>query len=158
MSRSYPEYPLVGVGAIIWRGDKVLLVRQDKYPALGYFWTLPGGAQELGETVADALHREVMEETGLTVEIGPLVLVADVIRRDEQMQVSTHYTVLDFRCEWRSGDAVAGSDAVEVCWAPLAELSRYRMWLLTEQTIRDSFHWQGKPPLHSAYSFTMNQP
>jgi ADP-ribose pyrophosphatase YjhB (NUDIX family) len=147
MSREYPERPVVGVGAIIWRDDKVLLVRQEKYPELaGAFWTLPGGAQEIGETVEQALRREVREETGLEIEIGPLVFIADAIRHDPQDRVKYHYTVLDFRCEWVSGEPRPGSDAVEVRWVARDELVDYRTWDLTREVIRRSRHASGAPP------------
>jgi ADP-ribose pyrophosphatase YjhB (NUDIX family) len=136
MKREYPSCPIVGVGAVIWRDEKVLLIRQDKYPDLPKdFWTLPGGAQKLGETVEEALHREIREETGLKVKIGPLIAVADAIFPDKKGKIRYHYTVLDFRCEWISGQASPGSDAIEVRWVTIGELDFFKTWKETQRLI-----------------------
>lgn len=156
MSRNYPTQPIIGVGAIIWKGDQVLLVRQDKYPEYGAnFWTLPGGGQEVGESVEQALQREVMEETGLTIEIGPLVLVVDVIRHDDEQRVQRHFTVLDFRCDWVAGEPEAADDVVEARWVPIDELNQYRLWTLTADIIRASRQWQGPVWLRGATPFEL---
>ena len=121
---------------MIWRGEEVLLIRQDKYPDLPKdFWTLPGGAQKLGETVEEALHREISEETGLEVKIGPLIAVTDAIFPDKKGSIRYHYTVLDFRCEWVSGQACPGSDAIEVRWIPIGELDSIKTWKETKSLI-----------------------
>ena len=81
MSREYPARPIVGVGVVVWHGERVLLVRRGKPPRVGH-WSLPGGAQQLGETVAQAARREVMEEAGLEVALGDIVATVDLIERD----------------------------------------------------------------------------
>ncbi len=134
MERDYPDQPVVGVGVVVWRGNQVLLVRRGRPPRLDE-WSLPGGRQELGETVADAGRREVLEETGVQVEIRDVVAVVDMIDRDEQGRVRFHYTLVDLLGEWQAGDPVAGDDAVAAAWATLDELAQYTLWSETERII-----------------------
>jgi ADP-ribose pyrophosphatase YjhB (NUDIX family) len=104
-----------------------LLVRRGKPPNIGA-WTLPGGAQEVGETAEDAGRRELQEETGL--EIGPMYFAATVdnIRRDENGRVRFHYTIIDFAARWVSGEPVADTDVTEAVWAKLDALDDYGLW------------------------------
>ena len=92
MSREYPERPIVGVGAVVWRGGRLLLVRRGKPPRLGQ-WSLPGGAQRLGETLVAAIAREVREEAGLEVQRVELLAAVDLVERDEDGRVRYHYTL-----------------------------------------------------------------
>lgn len=133
--RRYPDRPLVGVGVVIWRGDRVLLVRRANPPRQGE-WSLPGGAQELGETVFEAARREVREETGLEVEITGLITVVDAIRRDQAGAVAYHYTLVDVAAEWRAGEAQALDDAAEVVWAAPDALEKFDLWSETLRVIR----------------------
>ena len=125
--REYPLRPIVGIGVAVLKGDSVLLVRRGKPPNLGD-WTLPGGAQELGETTEEAARRELLEEAG--VEVGALTLAAtvDTIRRDAAGRVQFHYTIIDYAGRWETGEPRAGSDATEAVWAPLDRLDDYRLW------------------------------
>ncbi len=135
--RRYPERPIVGVGMIVWRVDRVLLVRRGKPPRAGQ-WSLPGGAQKLGETVREAGLREVREETGLAVEITSVLEVIDSISRDDADRVEYHYTLVDMAAEWRGGDAVAGGDAAEVAWFRLDEVRAMDLWSETIRLIERS--------------------
>ncbi len=130
--RQYPERPYVGVGAVILKGDQVLLVRRGKAPRLGA-WSIPGGMQHLGETVAEAAHREIHEETGLEVEILGIVDVVDSIQRDGDGRILYHYTLIDVAAAWRAGEARAGGDAAEAVWADPGDLAPYELW---EETLR----------------------
>ncbi len=125
--REYPPRPIVGIGVAVLRPDAVLLVRRGKPPNMGS-WSLPGGAQELGETAEGAARRELMEETGLAV--GPLALAANVdrIHHDAAGRVQYHYTIIDFAAAWAGGEPVAGSDVTEAVWAPLDGLDAYDLW------------------------------
>ncbi|MCC7353199.1 MAG: NUDIX hydrolase, partial [Anaerolineae bacterium] len=109
MRREYPEAPLVGVGAVVIDNGKVLLVQRGQEPGKGT-WGLPGGLVELGETAAEAVRREVVEETGLDVEPGPLVGIFEPITRDEEGRIRFHYIVVDFLASLRGGTLRAATD------------------------------------------------
>ena len=125
--REYPARPIVGIGIVVLKGDCVLLVRRGKPPGVGS-WTLPGGAQELGETCEQAARRELAEETGLSV--GKLHLAANVdsIRRDAEDRVQFHYTIIDYACRWQDGEPVAATDVTEAVWAKVTDLDAYGLW------------------------------
>lgn len=106
--------PEVAVGAVAVRGDRLLLVRRGRGTGVG-LWSLPGGRVEHGETLAEALVREVAEETGLDATVGALCGIAERISEDH------HFVILDYWVEGR-GDATAGDDAEAVCWASRADL------------------------------------
>ena len=132
MSREYPKLPMVGIGVVVWRERQVLLIRRAKPPRLGQ-WSLPGGLQELGETVFEGGRREVREETGTEVEITGVLDVIDSIQRDDAGRVRYHYTLVDLAAEWRAGEPVAGDDAAAAAWADADDLARYRLW---DETVR----------------------
>jgi 8-oxo-dGTP diphosphatase len=114
----------VGVGAVVLDGDLVLLVKRAHEPLKGE-WSLPGGAVAVGETLEEAIRREVHEETCLDVEVGPIVDVLDRIHADPDGRVKFHYVLVDFLCGPRSGTLQCSSDAEEAVWAGRAELDRY---------------------------------
>jgi 8-oxo-dGTP diphosphatase len=121
MRRDYPDRPFLGVGAVIVEANRVLLVRRINPPLQGE-WSIPGGLVETGETTRDAVVREVLEETGLQVEVTALVEVFERILRDEQSRVEYHYVLLDYACRIVSGKAQASSDVDQVCWSKVDEL------------------------------------
>jgi ADP-ribose pyrophosphatase YjhB (NUDIX family) len=131
--REYPPRPLIGVGIVVWHGERVLLIRRGKPPRVGQ-WSLPGGAQKLGETVAEAARREVREETGLVVEVGEVLAVVDLIERDGE-RVRYHYTLIDFGAEAPGAELRPGGDAAEARWFSLDEIERLGLW---SETLRIS--------------------
>ncbi len=130
--RRYPERPIVGVGVVVWRDHQVLLIKRGKPPRQG-MWSLPGGLQQLGETVFEAARREVREETGLEIEVIDVVAVVDSIQRDDDGRVRYHYTLVDVLAEWRAGEARAQDDAADATWASADELASFELW---DETVR----------------------
>jgi 8-oxo-dGTP diphosphatase len=121
MSREYPPLPMVGLLAIVRRGDRFLLVRRAKAPNRGR-WGFPGGIQELGETVVDGARRELAEETGLTAAAGQTITALDAMDRDDAGRLRYHYTLVVVAMRDVTGEPVAGDDAAEVGWFGLADL------------------------------------
>ena len=133
--RPYPTRPVVGVGAVILDGDRVLLIKRAHEPLKGQ-WSLPGGGVELGETLEQAIAREVQEETGVDVEVGPIVDVLDRIGRDADGRVEHHFVLVDFVCRPSGGVLCSASDADDATWARLDELARYGVAEVTVRVIR----------------------
>ena len=124
MSREYPDYPRVGVGAIVLHEGRVLLVKRGHAPALG-LWSVPGGLVDVGETTVEAARREVEEECGLKVRIASLVGVLDRVTRDADARVRYHWVLVDYLAFPETGDTItAGSDAAEVRWVAIDEVER----------------------------------
>jgi 8-oxo-dGTP diphosphatase len=116
MKREYPDAPIPTVGAVIFNGDRVLLAQRGKEPNKGR-WTIPGGAIELGETVRQAVEREVREECGITVQAGDVVEVLDIVQHDETGALRFHYVLIDLACQYISGEIRPGDDVADVRWA-----------------------------------------
>jgi 8-oxo-dGTP diphosphatase len=134
MPRSYPDRPIVGVGVVLWRGERVLLIRRGQPPRLGQ-WSLPGGAQQLGETVAEAAQRELLEETGLHALRLELLTTVDLIERDEAGRIRYHYTLVDFTGNAAPGTAHPGDDAAAVGWFTAEQIERLGLWSETRRII-----------------------
>lgn len=123
-SRLYPARPIVGVGGVIIEDDRVVLIRR-RYEPLAGRWSLPGGSLEVGETLAEGAARELQEETGLVVELGPIVDVFDRITRDEDGRVRYHFVLVDYLCRPIGGALEAGDDVSDARWVPLDGLAAY---------------------------------
>jgi 8-oxo-dGTP diphosphatase len=125
--RKFPDRPFVGVGAVVLDpGGRVLLARRGHEPLMGE-WSLPGGAVELGETLEAAVAREVLEETGLAVEVGPVVEVLDRVDHAPDGRVEYHFVIIDYLCRAAGDHLVSGSDADAVQWVRPDELAAYRL-------------------------------
>ena len=132
--RFYPAFPMVGVGAVVWDGGRVLLERRGRPPAQG-IWALPGGLIEVGETAVDAVRREVREECNIDVTVGPLLGLFEPIDRDPDNRVRYHFVVIDFLAYTNDRHPQAGDDAAELCWAAPGELDRFDLQPATRAMI-----------------------
>lgn len=139
--RTFPDKPVVGVGAVVVDGELVVLVKRAHEPLKGE-WSLPGGAVEVGETLAEAVAREVREETGLEVTVGPVVEVLDRVHRTSDGGVEYHFVIIDYLCAVAGGTLRAGSDAADICWAAVGDLARYRLTDVATAVIRKALEME----------------
>lgn len=135
MAREYPEHPIVGVAAVVVRDDQVLLVQRGREPGKG-LWGVPGGVLELGEAVVDGVRREVREECGIEIEVGPLLGVFEPRQRDDAGRLRYHYVVLDYLARYVSGELRAADDADDARWVALDALESLPMLAETRAMIR----------------------
>ncbi len=134
MNREYAGHPMVGVGGIVLNEGKVLLVKRGKQPGYGK-WSIPGGMVELGETLSEALKREVLEECGIEIELADVVAVLERVIRREDEKVRYHYVLVDFLGYWKGGDLQPASDILEARWADPAEMEALEMTERTQQVV-----------------------
>jgi len=136
-SREYPQAPVAGVGAVVIERERVLLVRRGQEPLLGE-WALPGGKVELGETLEEAIVREVREETGLAVKPIRILNAFDRIDRDTTARVRFHYVLVDFLCAVVPGakaEPQARTDVSDARWVPLQEIRESTKFVLRPFTL-----------------------
>ncbi len=132
--RRYPAYPIIGVGVVVWKDGRILLIRRGRPPREGQ-WSLPGGRQKLGETVRETATREISEETGLEIEVGELLDVVDAVNPDASGKIEYHYTLVDFDADWIAGEAKAGGDAAEVAWIDPDTIADHVGWTETHRIV-----------------------
>ena len=125
-SRAYPDRPFVGVGGVIVDQGRVVLIKRRFEPLAGH-WSLPGGAVDIGETLVACVAREMLEETGLVVEVGPVIEVFDRIIRDQDERVQFHYVLVDYVCRPVGGSLAANSDVADAVWAAPADLPAFNL-------------------------------
>jgi 8-oxo-dGTP diphosphatase len=130
-NRQYPDRPILGVGALIFRDDRILLGERGKEPLKGY-WSLPGGVVEIGETLEQAIRREIREETNLEIEIIQTLEIFERIMRDADGRTEYHYVLIDYLCRSTTGEPMPADDVARVGWVGRDELDRYR---ITEGTV-----------------------
>jgi 8-oxo-dGTP diphosphatase len=150
-SREYPAQPVVGVGGVILQDGQVVLIKRRFDPLAGQ-WSLPGGRVELGETLHTALVREMLEETGLEVEVGPVIEVFDRIMLDADRHVQYHYVLIDYLCRPIGGTLRHGSDAAAAALVDRGDLHRYQLTAKTTAVIErglaiaEAQGWPGANP------------
>ena len=144
MAHEYPGGPVVGVGAVVVDGDRVVLIKRSHPPREGE-WSLPGGRVELGETLVEALRRELREEVGLEVEVGPMVETFDRIHRDAAGRVRYHFVIVDFLCRPVGGVLCAGDDACEARWATVDEVAQTVVSSYAVAVVRKGLEMAGRP-------------
>jgi 8-oxo-dGTP diphosphatase len=125
-TRKYPDRPYVGVGAVIVQDGRVLIVKR-KYDPLAGQWSIPGGAVEIGETLEGCVAREMLEETGLEIEVGPVIEVFDRITRDDLGKVRYHFVLVDYLCWPAGGQLQAGSDVADARFVEPSDLGQYQL-------------------------------
>jgi ADP-ribose pyrophosphatase YjhB (NUDIX family) len=129
--RRYPQRPIIGVGALILKRDRILMAQRGKQPMLGW-WSLPGGALETGEALADAVRREVREETGLEIRPLGVLEIFERIMRDARGAPEYHYVLIDYICRVIGGTLVPGDDVCAVEWVRRCDLPKLQ---ITEGTL-----------------------
>jgi len=135
---SYPGKPQVAVGAVVFKDERVLLVRRGQPPSED-LWAIPGGRVEIGETLQEAAEREIFEETGITIRAGEPVFTFDVIDRDRTGKIRFHYVIVDLAAFYVSGDPKAGDDAVEARWVTAQEIDELQVSAPTVTLLKGKF-------------------
>src|SRR5262249_3003751 len=130
-ARSYPERPILGIGAIVIDSGRILLVERGREPLKGY-WSLPGGVIEVGGKLAEGLGREMLEETGVEVEPLSVVEIFERIMHDAAGAPEYHFVLIDYLCRVTGGSLIAGDDVSEARWVERERLPEYR---ITEGTL-----------------------
>jgi len=134
MKRKYPDRPIIGVGGIIFQEDQVLLIKRGMEPSLGQ-WSIPGGAVHVGETLEEAVRREILEETHLEVEVLTLAKVLDRIFHDPEGRVVYHYVLVDFLCRCKAGELKSDTDAQDARFVSFQDLPSYQIAPVTLEVI-----------------------
>lgn len=144
-SREYPERPIVGVGGVLIEGGKALLIRRGTEPLLGQ-WSIPGGTLELGETLVEGVARELLEETGLLVNVLDLIEVFERITPLESARSSGgngrprfHFVIADYLCEKISGEPQPGGDVTDLAFAREDELAQFHLTETATRVLRQAF-------------------
>ncbi|HEX8028559.1 MAG TPA: NUDIX hydrolase [Vicinamibacterales bacterium] len=144
MAREYPAHPVVGVGAVVVRGGRALIIKRAHEPRKGE-WSLPGGLLELGESLQDAVRREIKEETNLDVTVGPIIETFDRVHRDDAGKIRYHFVIVDFVCWSESGEALPGSDADGVAWVRAEEIDQYQVNAHAKAVIERGLNYHEQP-------------
>ncbi len=151
MATEYPDRPCIAIGGVVFRDDsdlgkQVLLVRRNKPPSLGE-WAVPGGSVELGESLQQAVERELLEETGLVVRAGEVCHVFDNVRRDESGRIRFHYVIVDLLAEYLSGEPTPATDVSAAAWKTAAEIAGLNINLNTLKLLGKLgfVRWAGPP-------------
>ena len=116
--RQYPSFPRVGIGALIFKDNRILLIKRGQEPSKGK-WTVPGGLVELGERLSETVQREIYEECNIRIRVLDRLGIFEFIETDQQKDVRFHYIVIDYLADYVAGELKAGSDIDEARWVEL---------------------------------------
>lgn len=139
-ARKYPGKPVLAVGAVVFKDDKILLVKRGRAPAKN-MWAIPGGKVELGETLKQAAQRELLEETGIRIKAGDPVYSFEVIKRDDVGKILFHYFIVDLEAQYLSGDIKPADDAKDAAWISENDLSNINVNPNTRELLRQKFNF-----------------
>ena len=134
--RDYPSSPHVAVGAVVFKENKVLLIKRENSPGKG-LWAIPGGRVQLGETIQEAAEREIREETGVVIRAKDPVYTFDLIERDTHGRIRFHYVIVDLLADYISGEPDPGSDAVDARWIAPHELDKLSLSTSTRKFLKE---------------------
>ena len=135
---SYPDLPRLAVGAIVFKGDEVLLVRRANPPSQDV-WAIPGGSVKLGESLQQAAEREILEETGVRIRAGAPVFTFDYIDRDDTGKVKFHYVIVDLLADYLNGEPQAGDDAADARWVSPRAIKKLEVSAMTLRLLKLQF-------------------
>lgn len=135
-----PEQPVIGVGAVIFQNDAVLLVKRKNPPYQGQ-WAIPGGKVQLGETLQQAAEREILEETGIKIKAEQSIYSFELIEKDEQGNVLFHYVIIDLAGRYVSGNITASDDAIEAKWVTNEEALKLNVNQTTKQLLSEKYRF-----------------
>jgi ADP-ribose pyrophosphatase YjhB (NUDIX family) len=145
MAREYPDRPVVGVGGVVIEDGRALLIKRGTEPLLGQ-WSIPGGTLELGESLQHGVARELLEETGLEVQVLDMIEAFDRIFLDpaapnagDRSRPKYHYVIVDYLCERLAGEAKAGSDVTDIAYAREDELEKFHMTSTATRVLHRAF-------------------
>lgn len=133
--REYPDLPRVGIGALVFRESRILLVKRAAPPNQNR-WAIPGGMLELGETLQQGAEREILEETGIRIKAGAPLYTFDFIERDDAGQIHFHYVIVDLEATYEGGEIKASDDALEARWVAPEEFHILPMSKTTVEILR----------------------
>ena len=139
-NNGYPSQPIVAVGAIVFKNDRVLLVRRGQPPSQD-LWAIPGGRVEIGETLQEAAEREILEETGITIHAREPVYTFDYIEQDGSASPRFHYVIIDLTADYVGGEIMAGDDAAEARWIAADELAGLKVSSKTLKLSKKQFEF-----------------
>ncbi|MCP4748862.1 MAG: NUDIX hydrolase [Desulfobacteraceae bacterium] len=135
---AYPEHPRAAVGAVVFHQDRVLLIRRGVAPAMGQ-WAIPGGSVKLGETLAQAAEREILEETGIIIKAREPVYIFDLVERDAQGRIRFHYIVADLAADFIGGVLKSGDDATDARWVSAEDMQNLTISKNTLNLLKSKF-------------------
>lgn len=145
MAREYPDRPVVGVGGVVIENGRALLIKRGSEPLLGQ-WSIPGGTLELGESLQQGVARELLEETGLEVQVLDMIEAFDrifldpaAVNAENRTRPKYHYVIVDYLCERLGGEAHAGSDVTEIAYATEAELEKFHLTSTATRVLQRAF-------------------
>lgn len=134
------SFPQVGIGAVVFRDDRVLLVQRGKPPCQGE-WSIPGGKVRAGETLQQAAERELREETGVIARAGKVVHTFDLLQQASDGRLEFHYVIVDVECDYLEGEPLAQDDAADARWLAKEELQALNLNAETRQLLRDKYQF-----------------